>query len=81
MTQVKARGSSISSANMAGPPARKWVFNRSPVAGQQTPEAVSIIMSDPTGGETHANHPLGKIIDAADAAHCLEAMAQSGCSV
>jgi hypothetical protein len=27
------------------------------VAGQQTPEAISIIMSDPRGGKVHANHP------------------------
>jgi hypothetical protein len=45
------------------------------VSGHQTLEAKSIIMSDPKGGEIHANHPLRKTIDAAAVAHCLEAMA------
>jgi hypothetical protein len=32
-------------------------------------------MSDSRGGEVHANHPLRKMIDAADVANYLEAMA------
>jgi hypothetical protein len=55
---------------------------RRSVADQQTPEAISFILSDPRCGDNFFPiTTLRKVIDAADAAHCLEAGAKCGRSL